>query len=509
MSEIQQVLAGEQQTIDLARRVARYVVAGDVIRLEGDLGMGKSTFARAFIQALAGESITVPSPTFTIVQTYTETRLPVAHVDAYRLQHSEELDGLDLFDYFDHGVSLIEWPQNVDEALPQGKPLKHHVMENEEGDVLTVQLESDGEGARKVTLKAVGSWAMRFGLMFAKGADRPVTHEGRMAFLAENGLGDAELENVNGALSFRTYYRLQTEEGSRILMDAPPPMEDVKPFIKIGKVYEDVGVHVPKIYASDEKNGYLLLEDFGGTPLSILETEAEQKAWLEKCVDLLVLMANAQNPEGGMEYTKNSAFGEAFRYTDWYLPYETGHATESGDRQAFQDIWSELYEKAVKVPFALSHWDFHSDNLMKIADEPSVENIGVLDFQDARFAPITFDLACLLEDRWQKPLSKELKVSIIKYMYDQLNVDVSDTSVSFDDFMASYRVVMIHRMLKITGLFNRASKRDGRTDLPWDMPKVWQATAEALQGAECTKLKVLMERLSPKELNVESVKECA
>lgn len=503
MKIIGQSIQTEQEMQNLAALVARFCFAGDVILLKGTLGMGKSTFARAFIQALAGKEITVPSPTFTLVQTYNETRLNVAHVDAYRLQTADDFDGLDLFDYFDHGITLIEWPENVEEALPKSQALASHMMESEKGDVLTLEIKAGlaGENSRELVLSAAGSWVNRFGLMFKEKAEhlRMATAENRLAFLKRIGLENAKIENVNGALSCRTYYRIETAKGSRILMDAPPPMENVKPFLKVLDIYKAAGVHVPFIDEKDEEQGYLLMEDFGGTPLSAVTNEAEQKAWLKACADMLVGIYHKAQKDEIPVYGEKAMFNEASRYVDWYLPYETGHAVPLEDRAQFARIWQNLLPLAMNVPQTVSHWDFHSDNLMKIENIPCVQNIGVLDFQDAHKAPITFDLACLLEDRWQKPLSAELKAEIISYMVEKL-----EGEVTLQAFMESYNVVMLHRMLKITGLYNRASKRDGRQDLPWDMEKVWHAIHQTLEAPYLAELKAFMQKQQNKEVRAAS-----
>lgn len=504
MSKVQCSLSNEQQMKDLAALVARFAYAGDILLLKGTLGMGKSTFARAFIQTLAGKKVTVPSPTFTLVQTYHETRLNVAHVDAYRLQSGDDFEGLDLQDYFEHGITLIEWPENIEEALPQSTPLKVVMMESEVADVLTIEITDGGddeEDTRLVSLKAEGSWASRFGLMFTEEAEstRDVSDENRRAFLQTLGLQDVHLEPVDGALSCRTYYRLNVNdhgaekgnlEHSRILMDAPPPMEDVKPFLSALKNYANAGVHVPTVYGEDVQNGYLLLEDFGSMPLSQLADESAQKAWLKACVDVLLMMYHKGDTAKLDVYDENIMFAEASRYVDWYLPYETGCAVPLEERAAFAHLWQKLAPLAVQVPFSLTHWDFHSDNLMKIAEEPCAQNVGVIDFQDSLKGPITFDLCCLLEDRHQKPLSVALKEEIIQYMLEKL-----DGQVSYEAFMQSYHIGLLHRLFKITGLYNRATKRDGRTGLPWDMEKVWAAIHTILQEPYMKEMKDFVERV--------------
>ena len=122
---------GPEHTTQLARELAASLKPGDVILLEGELGAGKSTFARALIQALCGENTEVPSPTFTLVQTYETARFPVSHYDLYRLKRSSELDELGLEEALDDGAALIEWPERAEDRLPSDALRVHLLADNE------------------------------------------------------------------------------------------------------------------------------------------------------------------------------------------------------------------------------------------------------------------------------------------------------------------------------------------------------------------------------------------
>ncbi|MDD9912257.1 MAG: tRNA (adenosine(37)-N6)-threonylcarbamoyltransferase complex ATPase subunit type 1 TsaE [Alphaproteobacteria bacterium] len=141
-------LPNEAATVQLAERLADTVQAGDVIRLEGDLGAGKSTFARAFIRAMGTQSQHIPSPTYTIMQVYDDTKLPVAHLDCYRLDDPEELAFLGLEDYLQTGIVMAEWPP---------APLQH--TEKTAG-TLTIQL-GIVESGRSANFSVIGTWEDR------------------------------------------------------------------------------------------------------------------------------------------------------------------------------------------------------------------------------------------------------------------------------------------------------------------------------------------------------------
>jgi len=484
---------------NLAALVAKYVFVGDVICLQGDLGVGKTTFSRAFIQAMAGEEIAVPSPTFTLVQTYMQTRLPVAHVDAYRLSSSDELHELDLQEFYEGGVTLVEWAEKVADALPDLTLPKGYITAGETPDKLTIQIEEGAEEEqRTVKLVAEGTWRNRFGIMSHE-TSRPVTEEGRREFLDNIGVVATDMPSIADQFSFRRYFRIETTEGTRVIMDAPPPMENVKPFLKQHQLFSSLGVHVPTVYAKDEEKGYLLLEDFGDFPFSKgLDGNADKMAWLERMVDLLVHIAK-QPKADILQYNFQTVWGEACRYTDWTLPYMHGHATSPSDREAYRRAWMDVYDDIMAVPQGITHWDCHADNLMMVGDtlQDGFDSIGVLDFQDARMAPVSFDLACFLQDRWQTPLGDEVEQQLIRRFVDGL-----DGAVTMEKFMASYHLVSLHRFLMVTGLYTRAKNRDGRVNMPWKMGGLWKIIGKNAQHPACAPIARFVEQMTPREIAV-------
>lgn len=495
-SQVTVIAKNESETESLAREIARYAVAGDFIRLEGTLGMGKTTFARAFIRALAGdEALAVPSPTFNLMQVYDETRLPVVHVDAYRMADASELHMLDLEPYYANGVTLMEWCSNVEEGLPQYEPPQRYVMESEVGDFLTVELADyeNNPDQRQITLKANGTWRERFGLLPAD-VMRPQTQKGRQAFLKSCGYEDVSLTPTSPDCSFRTYYRFEEKGEKRIVMDAPPPVEKVSDFTTMVKFYQEIGLKVPHVFAEDTKGGYLLLEDLGDTSLNKMCQDTEkQKDWLSVAIDTLIHVANAPKADV-WHYTADSMWQEAKRFTDWYLPYVTGHATHIADREAFKNAWFTCFEKVKNLPQTTCHYDYHVDNLMCMGDEPKVDNLGLIDFQDARIGPVSLDVACLLEDRFPAgaPLREELRQRFLSGL---------DEKVSYDDFMAGYYLCLLHRFFKITGLLVRLQERDKRQNVMGRMDEVWQTIHKCLEHEACAPIKDVLEQIYPQYKN--------
>lgn len=253
-------LPDEAATLRLAEDVAAKLAIGDVIALRGDLGAGKTSFARALIRAVAGNSeLEVPSPTFTIVQTY-DTRLPIAHFDLYRLGSSDEMDEIGFDEAVSDGVVLVEWPERAEEYLPANR--------------LEIALDMHGAG-RMATLTGGGDWPKRLVRTLAI-----------RQFLDQAGWIPVERRHLQGDASSRTYERVHAPDGaSAVLMDAPEQnpgwvvrdgksydeiahrAADIRPFVAVGNALRDAGLSAPAILAADIPAGMLLLEDLGSEGL--------------------------------------------------------------------------------------------------------------------------------------------------------------------------------------------------------------------------------------------------
>lgn len=479
MMNLRKKLAGPEDTAALAQSMAPYVLAGDVILLKGTLGAGKSYFARHFIKAMGTEQSEIPSPTFTLIQAYDDTRLPVAHVDLYRLNSPEEIEALGLDVYFDHGVSLIEWPEKGEGYLPE--------------NTLVIEIEETEDGGRVATLSGK-SWESRFGF-FEPSLCRQVSETGRRSFLTLNDIQFGDITAVSDDASFRSYWRTQTAEGNRVIMDAPPPMENVNPFVNVASFLKEQGIHVPEIYAKDTEEGYLLLEDLGNTTVAkAFEKGADKKDWYNLAVDVLVHLAK-QPTADVPKYDVATYWRELSLFTDWYLPDVTGRATDPSLRQKFHDIWLPLYEKMDAVPKTTVLRDYHIRNMMALTDTPIThqESLGIIDFQDALVGPVTYDMASMLQDAYIT-LPDDLKNHLIRRF-----VDGMDGAVTMQDFMTSFRLIGLQRALKIVGIFTRLARRDGKTAYLNDMHRVWRNIDEALEHPDCAQIKAFMDQIMPQD----------
>jgi tRNA threonylcarbamoyl adenosine modification protein YjeE len=478
---VTRTLSSVADTERLAAQLAPYLTAGDVIALSGDLGTGKSVFARALLVALGCRETHIPSPTFTLVQTYMDTRLPTAHTDFYRVEDPAEVAALDLGDFLSHGVVIVEWPEKAPQALP--------------ATALHITLTATGDSTRTVTLNGHG-WKKR--LAFAdRSLARAVTPEGRLAY-ARAATGEAidTVAIVAADASFRSYWRIQTTQGSRILMDAPPPLEEVTPFAAISSYLNSVGVHAPAVHHMDVTNGYMLLEDFGDTTMFEAIKQGEDMAALyEKAVDVLTHLA--KQPLADVPVFSPALYqDEACLYTDWYLPVVRGRATDPALRQELRDLWLPLVAKINATPKTTILGDYHCQNLMVLPHwrAAGIDGMGVLDFQGARVGTVAYDMVSLLYDvRFDVPA--DLRGHLIRRFVDGL-----DGAVTMTEFMTALRLSGVQNLMRIAGIFTRLQHRDGKTAYGRYMPRLWGHLSELLAHPECAAVRHFMGRHGPAEL---------
>ncbi|RYG59263.1 MAG: tRNA (adenosine(37)-N6)-threonylcarbamoyltransferase complex ATPase subunit type 1 TsaE [Alphaproteobacteria bacterium] len=492
--------ADETATAELARQVARYLLPGDLLRLEGDLGAGKSTFSRYLLQAL-GHSGDVPSPTYTLVQLYdTDLRVPVAHVDCYRLNDPAELDGLGLEAYRQHGVIVAEWPDKGGHLLAANQPdyLEYHIQEMNNPGVLTLRFETGTvEHARVVTLAGSRSWQRRFGLMF-EAVRRPRTEAGQKTFLDGLGLTDYAVENLGGDWSFRSYWRVRLGDGSsRMLMDAPPPIEGVAEFAKVAAYYNAHGLRAPKEYGRDETQGYLLLEDFGSRNLlaAISEGGANKTDWYTVAVDALCHLCSVPKLDGGRSFTPRDWWIDAARFTDWYMPMVRGRATTVAERAHYMGLWQQLYGLMEGIPQGTMPWDYQATNMMLLGETPALANFGLIDIQDAKHTPIATDMAILLRDIRRAP-DHALEAAMTAHAADRLGIDSGRLKDALD-------IASLHHCSRILGGLARIYVRDGKKAGPQRfIPRTWEVARQSYSNPLLAEVVAFMQEWEMPGLNL-------
>ncbi len=299
-------------------------------------------------------------------------------------------------------------------------------------------------------------------------------------FLTLAGWGGAKRDPLPGDASFRRYVRLDRGRGERcLLMDAPPPQEDVRPFVKVARHLLNCGASAPRILAVDTDSGFLLLEDFGeDTFTRILARDPEQETALyELAVDCLSsLHGNYRSSELDLpKYDTPVLLREAALFCDWYFPAVTGRAPTAAQRESYLQSWRDIFNALPPTEQGLVLRDFHVDNLMLLPGRPGVAACGLLDFQDALQGPLAYDLVSLLEDA-RRDIDTQMAVVLKKRYLEQTSRELDGAA-----FDAWYAALGAQRHAKVAGIFVRLLWRDGKDVYLKHVPRVIRLLASKLE----------------------------
>jgi len=318
-------------------------------------------------------------------------------------------------------------------------------------------------------------------------------------FLAAQGWGDAKRDPLAGDASFRRYIRLRRGGETAMLMDAPPPREDVRPFLRIARLLARLGLSAPRVLAADEAAGLLLLEDLGDeTYTRALVAGGDERALYTLATDLLIDLHRRFDramADGVPPYDDRKLLDEAALLVDWYLPAIRGEATSPGLRAEYLDRWQETFAIARSIADTLVLRDYHVDNLMLLDGRDGIAACGLLDFQDAVIGPISYDLVSLLEDA-RRDVPQDLAAMMIARYCDAF------PGLDRDGFLASYAVMGAQRSAKIVGIFTRLDRRDGKPIYLKHIPRVWQWLESDLAHPVLFDLRTWFDREIPQEKRV-------
>ncbi|HXH15674.1 MAG TPA: phosphotransferase [Sphingomonas sp.] len=281
---------------------------------------------------------------------------------------------------------------------------------------------------------------------------------GAAAFLDMHGWGGATILPVAGDASFRRYFRAVDGARSAILMDAPPPHEDPRPFIAIAQWLVDHGFAAPQILASDLDQGLVLLEDFGDDRLreAVDAAPADELSLYAPAIDLLVRLRT--HPAGPVPpYDRAVLKREAALFVEWYCPA----VGIEPDLASWDAAWNAVFDHAIAEAPVTVLRDYHAENLMLVGSERS---LGLLDFQDALAGHPAYDLVSLLQDA-----RRDVDPAVEAAMLARYRA-AADAG---DHFMNAYHVLGAQRNAKILGIFTRLWQRDGKPHYPTMCPRVW------------------------------------
>ena len=292
------------------------------------------------------------------------------------------------------------------------------------------------------------------------------------AFLARCGWADAARDKLPGDASFRRYERLSLEGRRAMLMDAPPPKEDVRPFLRVARHLTKLGFSAPHIFEADEANGLLLLEDLGDDTFTRLLAKGEDETALyELAVDALIGLHHVPIdkvlPLSTPPYDEAKLLEEARLLIDWFLPAISGAPVEAPLAEAYAAVWRGAFTALDGQPYTLVLRDYHVDNLMRLPSRSGIAACGLLDFQDALVGPTAYDLVSLLEDA-RRDLAPGLAAAMTqRYL-------AAFPKLDRDKFSAACAVLAAQRNAKIVGIFTRLSRRDGKHHYLAHVPRVWR-----------------------------------
>jgi aminoglycoside/choline kinase family phosphotransferase len=291
------------------------------------------------------------------------------------------------------------------------------------------------------------------------------------AFLAKAGWGAAQRGLLAGDASFRRYDRLKRGAETAVLMDAPPPMENVGPFLNVAKLLGGLGFSTPRILAEDRALGLLLIEDLGDDTYTVLLRRGhDERALYELATDALIEVRR-RVPASALDtlpaFDEVRCLREVSLLLDWYWPAIKGADAPAPVRKDFEAAWRAVLPGMWQAGRTIALFDFHVDNLLVIPGRSGFQACGLLDFQDAVAGPVPFDLASLLEDV-RRHVPQALAEAMIE-RYLKGNPDLKTA-----DFRSAYAIGAGQRNTRIAGVFTRLLKRDSKPNYQRFMPRVWE-----------------------------------
>ncbi|MGY5804998.1 tRNA (adenosine(37)-N6)-threonylcarbamoyltransferase complex ATPase subunit type 1 TsaE [Rhizobium sp. LEGMi12c] len=479
-SGISLFLADDAATAELGEDLALALKAGDCLALSGDLGAGKSSLARALLRAMADDAeLDVPSPTFTLVQSY-ELRIPVSHFDLYRLGDPSELAELGFDEALQTGICLVEWPEMAEGELPKER--------------IDLKLTHEGDG-RRVMITAPAKQMARIERVLAI-----------RTFLDAHGYRGAVRRFLTGDASLRAYESVYPKDGGRrvILMDWPglpegPPVLDGKPypkvahlawdtypFVAIANILRENGFAAPEILAANYDKGILLIEDLGtdgvldaeGKPIA--ERYRASVACLAHLHGLSIphdIPVTPDHVHHIPDFDRTAMKMEARLLLDWHLPWKRGAPASDEERADYLAIWDKLIDQLEDAEKNLLLRDMHSPNIIWQAHQKGIKRVGIIDFQDAMIGPTSYDVASLVQDA---------RVTIERDLHDQLMSDylaLRRAQGGFDEakFLKSWAIMSAQRNCKLAGLWVRLLQRDGKPGYLKHMPRTLAYLAIAFE----------------------------
>ncbi|MEL0089269.1 MAG: phosphotransferase [Rhodospirillales bacterium] len=324
-----------------------------------------------------------------------------------------------------------------------------------------------------------------------------VREAARNLFLTDGGWENAAINWLAGDASFRRYARLNQAGKTAMLMDAPPAKESVGAFLRVAKILSEAGITTPQVLRADQNNGFLLLEDFGDDTFTRVLNRGENAAALyDMAVDSLIQMRReiVQQPSEIPDYLPSTRAEHLSIVLDWLWPEILPTKPTVMQRNEFIDLWRNALVKAPTLGTGLVHRDFHVDNLMLLGDG----TCGVLDFQDAAWGPLAYDLASLIEDA-RRPLEPAIRTRCID-RYREAFPELEENEI--------IDAIAVHggqRHMRVVALWVRLWRRDGKSKYLRHMRHTWNLLEASLCHPILAEVRAFLTKHMPNEAREQAI----
>ena len=305
------------------------------------------------------------------------------------------------------------------------------------------------------------------------------------------------LEAASEDASFRRYFRVKFEDRSLIAMDAPPPHEDCRPFIQVSELFYAAGAHVPRVLARNLEHGFMLLDDLGTTTyLQILQDGNADRLYLD-AIESLIKIQLASRADVLPDYDETLLLREMRLFPDWYVAKHLRLGLSSAQTEVLNSMFKRVLQNNMAQPRVYVHRDYHSRNLM--LSEP---NPGILDFQDAVYGPITYDVVSLFKDAYIIWNEERVLDWVVRY-WERAKKASLPVAADFAGFYRDFEWMGVQRHLKVLGIFARLNYRDGKESYLKDLPPVMQYLRKACgRYPDLTPLLRLLDELEGLQIKV-------
>jgi aminoglycoside/choline kinase family phosphotransferase len=299
-----------------------------------------------------------------------------------------------------------------------------------------------------------------------------------------------ELEPASADASFRRYFRVRMPDASLIAMDAPPEHEDCRPFVRVARLMADAGLNVPRVVAQDIERGFLLLSDLGTAGyLQALNADTADRLFGD-ATDALVRWQLASRPDVLPPYDEALLTRELQLFPEWYIGRHRAVTLNAAQSAALAAVFALIIKNVLAQPLVYVHRDYMPRNLMVCEPNP-----GVLDFQDAVYGPITYDVASLFKDAFVSWEEARVLDWTVRYWEKAKRAGLA-VAADFGEFYRDFEWMGLQRHLKVLGIFARLNYRDGKSSYLEDTPRfIGYARAVAARYAPLTPLLRLLDEI--------------